>query len=159
MSAEAQIDSFLERYSPEVAAELRAARAYLRSVFPRGHELVYDNYNALVFAFSPTERTADAFLSVAGYPRWVNLFFLYGAELSDPSHLLRGSGKQVRNIRLSSAQQLSEPSVQALIDQALSPRREALLRAEPLQTTVKSVSAKQRPRRPPKLPAKTKRAA
>ena len=120
---------------------------------------MYDNYNALVFAFAPTERTADAFLSVAGYPLWVNLFFLRGAELDDPSHLLQGSGKQVRSIRLSSAQQLSEPAVQGLIAQALSPYQEALLRAEPLQTAVKSVSAKQRSRRPPKLPAKAKRAA
>ena len=62
-SVEAQIDSFPAKYSPAIAGELRAARLQLRSLFPLGHELVYDNYNALVFGFAPTDRT---FLGVAG---------------------------------------------------------------------------------------------
>lgn len=128
-SVEAQINAFLAKYSPEVGAQLSAARSHLRALLPRGHELVYDNYNALVFGFSPTERTPDAFLSVAGYPRWVTLFFLRGVNLHDPNGLLQGSGSQVRSIRLRSAQQLMEPEVQALIAQAMLPHREALLRA------------------------------
>jgi len=116
--------------------------------FFRGHELVYDNYNALVFAFSPTERSSEAFISVAGYPKWVNLFFSHGASLSDPGHLLQGSGVRVRSIRLRSAEQLFEPAIQTLIAQAMEPHREELLRAGPLKTVVKVVSAKQRSRRP-----------
>lgn len=145
---EARIDAFLARYAPDIAAEFRAARAHLRSLFPRGHELVYDNYNALVFGFSPTDRTSDAFLSVAGYPKWVTLFFLRGVDLSDPGGLLQGTGKQVRSIRLKSARELSDPPVQALIAQAIETQRDALRRAQPLLTTIKSVSDKQRPRRP-----------
>ena len=156
---EAQIDAFLAKYSPEVSAELSAARAHLRALFPNGHELVYDNYNALVFAFSPTERTPDAFLSVAGYPKWVTLFFLPGAGLHDPSGLLQGSGSKVRSVRLRCAQQLSEPAVQALIAQAIAPHREALLSARPLHTTVKMVSVKQRPRLPAEHTAKRNNAA
>jgi hypothetical protein len=147
-SVEARIDEFIARYTPEVGAGLRAARAHLRALFPRGHELVFDNYNALVFGFSPTERTSGAFISVAGYPRWVTLFFLRGVELDDPHALLQGSGTQVRGIRLRSTQQLSEPAVQALIAQAIEPHRAELLRAAPLHTSIKSVAARQRPRRP-----------
>jgi len=147
-SVEAQIDAFLARYSPEVGAQLRAARAHLRSLFPRGHELVYDNYNALVFAFSPSERTSEAFLSVAGYPKWVTLFFLPGVGLNDPNGLLQGAGSKVRSIRLSSVKQLEEPAVQALVAQAIEPHHQALARAERLQTTIKLEAAKQRPRRP-----------
>lgn len=150
--AEAQIESFLAKYSPSIAAELRAARSSLQAFFPRGHELVYDNYNALVFGFAPTVRTSDAFLSIAGYPKWVTLFFLQGARLDDPSRLLQGAGKQVRSIRLRSAAQLAESNVQALIEQAIRPHHEALLRAAPLQTTIKSVPARQRPRRSPQAP-------
>ena len=73
---ESQIAIFLRKYTPTVEAQLREARNRLRAMFPRGFELVYDNYNALVFGISPTERTSDAFISVAGYPRWVTLFFL-----------------------------------------------------------------------------------
>ena len=145
---ESQIDAFLAKYSSEVSLQLRGARTHLQAMFPRGHELVYDNYNALVFAFSPTERSSEAFLSVAGYPKWVNLFFSHGAGLSDPGRLLQGSGSRVRSIRLQSAEHLLEPAVQALISQATEPHREALLDAKPLQTSIKAIAAKQRSRRP-----------
>jgi hypothetical protein len=145
---ESQIAAFLGKYSPPIEARLRDARGRVRAKFPRGFELVYDNYNALVFGFSPTDRTPDAFLSVAGYPRWVTLFFLNGASLRDPSGLLEGDGKQVRSIRLEDAAQIDTPQVEALIAQAMSPCKTALLAAPPLTTIVKSVSAKQRPRRP-----------
>jgi hypothetical protein len=148
MPAEAQIKSFLAKYAPGIAAELRAARAALRALFPRGHELVYDNYNALVFAFSPTERSSEAFLSIAGYPRWITLFFLPGTGLHDPDGLLQGSGSQVRNVRLESARQLRTPAVRKLLAQAMAPHRDALKQAGPLATTIKGVSARQRPRRP-----------
>ena len=158
-SVEAQIEAFLARYSSEVSAQLRAARVHLRSLFPRGHELVYDNYNALVFAFSPTERTPEAFLSIAGYPKWVTLFFLPGVGLNDPTGLLQGSGIKVRSIRLTSAEQLAEPAVHALVAQAIAPHQQALAQAELLQTTIKLVSPKQRPRGPAGRQAKRENAA
>ena len=74
-ASETQISELVAKYSPEVAAQLREARDRLRAHFPRGFELVFDNYNALVFAISPTGKTSEAFISVAGYPNWVTLFF------------------------------------------------------------------------------------
>src|SRR5689334_5255842 len=112
-SAERRIREFLAKYSPGIASELRAARARLRSMFPRGFELVYDNYNALVFGYSADDRASNVIVSIAGYPRWVTLFLLDGARLRDPAGLLVGAGKTVRGIRLQSAQQLSDPAVQA----------------------------------------------
>jgi len=143
---DARIDKFLSRYSPQIEAQLRDARSRLRSLFPRGFELIYDNYNALVFAISPTDRTSDAFVSVAGYPRWVTLFFLRGTELSDPDGLLEGDGKQIRSIRLRSPEDINTRAVEALIAQAARPLKAAFLAAPLLTTTIKSVSAQQRPR-------------
>ena len=73
---EGRIDGFLVKYSPEIESLLRESKKNLRALFPGGYELVYDNYNALVFGISATGKTSDAFVSVAGYPRWVTLFFL-----------------------------------------------------------------------------------
>jgi hypothetical protein len=148
VAVEPQIAAFLGKYTPAIEAQLREARTGLRAMFPRGFELVYDNYNALVFGISPTERTSDAFLSVAGYPKWVTLFFLNGASLHDPNALLEGQGKQVRGVRLSEPGTINTPEVQALIAQAVGPHTSAFLAAPSLTTIVKSVSAKQRPRRP-----------
>jgi hypothetical protein len=156
-SVEDQIESFLAKYSPEIASQLRDARQHLRSFFPRGHELVFDNYNALVFAISPSERSTDAFVSVAGYPKWVTLFFSHGVGLDDPQGLLEGTGSRVRSIRLKVADDMLQPAVQALIEQAARPLRQALLDAAPLSTTIKMVSAKQRPRVAAEPPAAKRR--
>ena len=80
----------------------------LRRQLPAAFELVYDNYNALAIGFSPTERTPDAIVSVTLYPRWVSLFFLYGATLPIRCGCSQGSGKQVRSIRLETAAVLED---------------------------------------------------
>ena len=147
-SAEARIEVLLGKYTPEIAAQLSSARARLRARFPRGHELVYDNYNALVFAISPSGRTSDAFVSIAGYPRWVTLFFLHGTQLADPLGVLEGQGKQVRSIRLNGPADIDAPAVVELIAQATLAYRSLLAAAPPLTTTIQSISDKQRPRRP-----------
>lgn len=155
-TTDAQIASFLEKYTPVIAAQLSDARARLRAMFPHGFELVFDNYNALVFAISATERRNDAFVSVVGYPRWVTLFFLRGVDLHDPKGLLEGTGKQVRSIRLKAAEDLSRPDIQALIAQASQPHAEAFRIAPPLTTVVKMALAAQRSRRPSPTAPKTR---
>jgi hypothetical protein len=145
---EAQIAEFLAEYSPEVEARLRKARQRLRACFPRGFELVFNNYNALVFGISPSERASEAFISVTGYPRWVTLFFLHGAELQDPAKLLDGTGKQVRGVRLTSGSDVDTPQLQALVAQAARPLASRLMAAPPLSTVIKVASVKRRSRRP-----------
>ena len=66
---EKQLDQFLDKYSPEVAAVGRAARARMRKLLPTAHELVYDNYNTLAIGYSPTEKAPDGIFSIALYPR------------------------------------------------------------------------------------------
>lgn len=147
-AAERQIAGFVAKYTPEIVLAIQASRQRMHALFPRGFELVYDNYNALVFGFSPSERSSDAFISLAAYPRWVTLFFLNGASLNDPQKLLQGTGSQVRGIRLAVPEDIDSPPVKALITQAMEPVAPALAGAPVLSTIVKSISAKQRPRRP-----------
>ena len=78
-ATERRIEAFIAKYTPAIAAQLRDARQRLRAHFPRGVEMVFDNYNALVFGIGPTDRTRESFISIAGYPKWVTLFFLDGA--------------------------------------------------------------------------------
>ena len=148
-SPRARLNGFLAKYSPEVAALGRAVHKKIRQLLPNWFEMVYDNYNALVIGFSPTERPSDAIFSIALYPRWVTLFFLdSGASLPDPHGLLKGSGKIVRGLRLESASDLDEPAVRALIAEALARAERPMNRARRSQLVIRAVSAKQRPRRP-----------
>ena len=145
---ERRIAGFIDKYTPAIAAQLRDARQRLRAHFPRGVEMVFDNYNALVFGIGPSDHTRESFISIAGYPKWVTLFFLDGASLHDPNGLLEGEGKQVRGIRLKTPADMDSPAVAALIAQAIATRADALAGAPPLATVVKAEVEKQRPRRP-----------
>jgi hypothetical protein len=136
-SPESRIAEFIRKYTPEVAARIVGSRKKLRALFPRGYELVFDNYNALVIGFAPTDKTSESFLSITGYPRWVTLFFLKGATLQDPDKLLQGSGSQVRGVRLRSPDDLDQRNVRALIAQAIAPVADALEGAPPLKTIIK----------------------
>lgn len=148
-SPAAQLDAFLDKFAPNVAAQARAALRKMRARLPGALELVYDNYNALAIGFSPTERASDAIFSIALFPRWVSLFFLQsGARLRDPAALLAGSGKQARHIKLETPALLDTPAVQELIAQALELSAKPIDPAQPRRLIIKSISAKQRPRRP-----------
>jgi hypothetical protein len=147
-STEKQIAGFLARYTPEIVAFATDARKRMRKEVPGGVEFVYDNYNALVFGYGPSERPSEAVLSLALMPRWVTLCFLKGARLADPKKLLKGSGNIVRNIRLTAPQDLEDPDVRGFVTAAIGAAAPSFPGGGPPRTIVKSVSAKQRPRRP-----------
>jgi hypothetical protein len=147
---ETEIAKLIAKYTPERAREIRAARKKMHALVPRGYEMVYDNYNALVFGYSPSERPSEAQLSIAAMPRWVTLCFLQGVNLDDPKELLHGEGNLVRSVRLvGGPADLDDKDIRALIDQALAPYRDAFAAAPKLTTVIRSVSVKQRDRRPP----------
>lgn len=149
MRHDPQIAALIARYSPAIAKDLAFARNKVASLFPHGYELVYDNYNALVFGFSPTSRTSDAIVSIVGYPKWVTLFFLKGAGLEDPERLLVGSGNTVRSVRLQPVTVLEGVPVLELLTQAIAPYAPVFAAAPKLSTTIRFISEKQRPRRLP----------
>lgn len=154
-----RIEKFISEFTPEIAASIRTCRKKMYRFVPRGYELVVNNYNALGFGFSPTEKNSQVVMSIVAYPRWVTLFFLKGAGLPDPDSLLQGKGSQVRSIRLCSPADLDAPSTVRLIHEALKPHTEAFASAPRRTTLIKSVAARRRPRRPsdnPSVPAKTK---
>lgn len=150
ISPNAQLAGFIAKFTPEIAALIKAVRAKLRRRLPHATEIVYDNHNFFVIGFGPTERPSEAILSIAAYARGVGLCFLDGARLPDPQKLLRGSGKQVRNIQLPSAATLDDPAVEALIASAVTRAPVSFDPAAPRHLIIKSISAKQRPRRPAK---------
>jgi hypothetical protein len=148
-SPQAQLDTFMDKYTPEIAALARACLAKMRARLPGATQLVYDNYNFLAIGFGPSEKTSHAIFSIALAPRWVDLFFLQAAgELPDPQKLLKGSGRVARHIVIQSASELDQPAVQALIAAALKRATEPIDPAQPGRLVIRSISAKQRPRRP-----------
>jgi hypothetical protein len=148
-SPQAQLDDFLDKFTPPIADDARVALRRMRARLPGAIELVYDNYNALAIGFGPSERTSEAIFSIALFPRWVSLFFLLnGTRLRDPDCFLEGSGNQARHIKLDNGAMIDDHGVQDLIAQALELAPRPIDPSQPRRLIIKSVSAKQRPRRP-----------
>ena len=143
-----QLAGFIAKFDPAVGRLARAALSVLRARFPTAVELVYDNYNALAIGFGPNERASEAIVSLAVFATGVNLYFIQGAKLPDPFGLLQGGGNQGRFIRLERASQIRERGVEALLRAAVRLGKTPLPASGRGYTIIKSVSAKQRPRRP-----------
>jgi len=147
--AEKQLKSFIEKFEPKHQTLIRAVRKALRKRFPTANEFVYDNYNFFVIAYGPTERPSECIVSMFAAANGVGMCFLRGASLADPARILRGSGNQTRSIRLESANVLVRPEVEALIAAAVTQSRAPLPASGRGKLIIRSVSAKQRPRRKP----------
>ena len=148
-SPDARLAGFIDEYAPAIAGLAREVLAAMQARLPGAVRLVYNNYNALVIGFGPSERASEAVFSVALYPRWVNLFFLQGASLEDPDGLLRGEGKQVRSVRLGSVSELEEPGLKALMAAALAQAAVGLDRPrEGARLVIQPVADERRARRP-----------
>ena len=147
MTPQQQLDGFIDKYTPEIAATIRRAVAMVSARLPGATIMVYDNYNALAIGFGATDKVRSIICSVAGYPRWVSLFLSNGPTLPDPEGLLEGEGGTVRHVKLT-GDRMDSPAVAALIDAAAASAALPIDPAGEEQLIIKSISAKQRARRP-----------
>lgn len=145
--AERQLRIFIDKFDRTHQTLIRAVRKALRKWFPTANELAYDNYNFFVIGYSPTERPSDAIVSIAAGTNGVSLCFIRGATLPDPNRILLGSGHQTRFIRIDSAEVLARPAVVVLLATAIAQARTPLPTTGRGRLVIRSVSAKQRPRR------------
>jgi hypothetical protein len=148
-NAERQVAAYIRKFSPADRRLIHAVRKALRARFPTANELVYDNYNFFVIGYSPTERPSDTIVSMAARANGVGLCFIHGAKLPDPGKVLLGSGSQTRSIRIDSPETLERPEVKALVAAAIAQAKARLPSAGRGKLIIRSVSAKQRPRRKP----------
>ena len=143
---EIQLRGFIAKFAAADQRLIRAVRSAMRKRLPSAQEMVYDNYNFFVIGYSPTDRPSDAILSITARAGSVGLCFVHGATLDDPAGILKGSGNQTRSIHLDSAARLSDPEVERLIAAAIA-QGKPMPAGSRGALTIRSVSAKQRPRR------------
>ena len=146
---ETRLASFISKYTPAIASLAESILQRMRSRYPNAIEIVYDNYNALAIGFGPSERASEVIFSITLYPKWVSLFFMQAKGLADPKCLLKGSGTVAKHVILSSPNALDDASLMDLMQQAVQRAAVPLSAATRHRLVIKSVSEKQRPRRPP----------
>jgi Domain of unknown function (DU1801) len=155
--AEKRLKSFIDKFAPKHQAVIRAMRKALRKRLPTANELAYDNYNFFALGYSSTERPSDCIVSIAAAANGVGLSFYYGATLPDPHGILLGSGNQNRFIRIESAEMLVRPEVETLIAAADAQAETPMPTSGKGRLIIRSISAKQKPRRTPETPARGRR--
>ena len=144
---ETQLASYFAKYEPAIVELGTALRAKLRARLPGLFEVVYvyENQNALVISYSPTEHGYEGLCSLALYPRWVKLFFAQGARLSksDPTRLLQGRGA-VRHVVLNTAADFDRAEIEVLMAAALKLAKLTLNEGAKGSVIIKAEAQKQR---------------
>lgn len=124
-------------------------RDFVWGLYPNCNELIYDNYNALAFGWSTSDRLGDTFCSIAlmSSGKYLHFGFFHGARLGDPEKRLSGNGNQYRYIKLDDIKEFPKTYIKKLLKEAYANSMAGLKEGKQVvkgKTIVKSISAKQR---------------
>ncbi len=141
---------FLKPFSKEIVELAMWLREFAWDLCPQANELIYDNYNAVAFGWSPTDKVGHIICSIAvgRSSNNVHFGFYWGSELSDPDKILFGKGNQYRYILVTDKKNFPKAYMKKLIGEAYA---NVLLKVKDQkqiihgQTIVKSISEKKRP--------------
>ena len=107
------IDAWMKQHTGELGAIAHRWFEVIRNCGDEVRELVHDS--------CPTACLGDVpFAYVNVFTSHVNVGFFQGASLSDPAHLLQGTGKFMRHVKLKPGTPTNAPALNALIEAAYS---------------------------------------
>jgi len=111
---------FLKPFSKEIIEIVLGLREFVWDLYPQANELIYDNYNALAFGWSPTDKVGHTFCSIAvgRTSKNIHFGFYWGSEISDPKKILIGQGNQYRYILVTSLAEFPKIYIKKLVKEA-----------------------------------------
>jgi len=95
-------------------------RDFVWKLYPKSNELIYDNYNALAFGWSPTDRVGHVFCNIAIGRTSLNVHFgfYWGSQIADPEKKLIGNGNQYRYILVKDRKEFPKTYMKKLVKEA-----------------------------------------
>ena len=147
------LKKFLQPFPKEIQELALWLREFVWDLYPTANELIYDNYNALAFGWSPTDRVGHTFCSIAIGRTSMNVHFgfYWGSEIADPKKLLIGEGNQYRYILVKSKNDFPKTYIKQLVKEAYANSLGKVKDKKQLMqgnTIVKSISEKKREKKP-----------
>src|SRR6478752_23838 len=112
------LKKFLVPFSADVQELALWLREFVWDLYPNANELIYDNYNALAFGWSPTEKVTHTFCSIAVFAKYVHFGFYWGSEIADPEKKLLGKGNQYRYIIINNKNDFPKTYIKKLLKEA-----------------------------------------
>jgi len=110
---------FLAPYPEATKVLARELRNKILPLLPDCVEILWDATNTVGMSYGFTDKNADHFIHLPVYTKYVNIGFTQGAFLDDPERRLQGSGAKIRHIKLTKAEDLDDPYLHGLIEQAV----------------------------------------
>jgi hypothetical protein len=112
--------TFIKPFPETVQETALWLRAFVWDLYPDTNELIYDNYNAVAFGWSPTDKLGHTFVSIAIGRSSHNLHFgfYWGSEIIDPKKMLLGKGNQYRYLLVTNQVDFPKSYLQKLIKEA-----------------------------------------
>jgi hypothetical protein len=114
----ADLKKFLLPFPPDLRDLALYLREFVWDLYPRCNELIYDNYNALAFGWSTTEKVGDTFCSVAVFSAYAHFGFYRGCDIGDPEQRLSGKGNQYRYLVIRDKKDLPKTYLKKLLKEA-----------------------------------------
>ena len=141
--------TFLKPFGHDIIELVMWLREFVWDHYPMANELIYDNYNAVAFGWSPTDKVGHTFCSIAvgRTSHNVHFGFYWGSELSDPDNILLGQGNQYRYILVTNKDNFPKTTIENLLTEAYLNSLEKVKDPKQMmqgQTIVKSISEKKR---------------
>jgi len=110
---------FLKSFPPSIQETALWLREFVWDLYPQANELIYDNYNAVAFGWSPSDKVGDTFCSVAvGSNKYVHFGFYWGSKIADPEKILLGNGNQYRYIKVKTKSDFPKAYIKKLLNEA-----------------------------------------
>ena len=111
---------FLEAFDSEIRDIVLWLREFVWDLYPSANELIYDNYNALAFGWSPTDKVGLTFCTTAvgRTNKNIHFGFYWGSKISDPDNKLLRKGKQYRYILVKNKHEFPEDYIKNLLAEA-----------------------------------------
>jgi len=108
------VEEFLSNYPEEIRRISVELRKMARHTMPRAHEFLY--YDAINYSLddSPLKRVCY----ISPLEKYVTLGFLFGAQLDDQRHLLQGSGKRARHVKIRTLEETRNSGLKELVKAA-----------------------------------------
>jgi hypothetical protein len=145
----------LKPFPPEIQETALWLRDFVWTLYPKTNELIYDNYNALAFGWSPTDRVGHTFCSIAvgRTSHNVHFGFYWGSQIADPEKKLIGNGNQYRYMLVTDKNKFPKTYMKKLLKEAFV--NSMLKVKDPNQimegkTILKSISSAKRTKNKPK---------
>jgi hypothetical protein len=139
---------FLKPFPKQVSENALWLRGFVWDLFPNCNELIYDNYNAVAFGWSISDKLGDTFCSIAvgRTSHNVHFGFFRGAKIADPEKKLIGEGNQYRYFLVTDIKKFPKTYMKKLVKEAYAYSLAKMKSGKSIQgtTIVKSISAKKR---------------